>query len=174
MLNNNFPHNASHTEFRTLPVLGCAAYGQSRLISRSRYGPEPNAGRWLKISMHPIQSSRQSPTLLQTRVPEASARNPIPFFFSSRRRHTICSRDWSSDVCSSDLPANARHHIVDERVVAARRAVAEHRDRLARQHQARELVDRQVRPLARAVDGEEAQRDEAKIGRASCRERGWS
>src|SRR4030042_5420898 len=26
------------------------------------------------------------------------------FFFSSRRRHTRCSRDWSSDVCSSDLP----------------------------------------------------------------------
>src|SRR2546422_10989011 len=26
------------------------------------------------------------------------------FFFSSRRRHTSCSRDWSSDVCSSDLP----------------------------------------------------------------------
>src|SRR5690606_40944421 len=25
------------------------------------------------------------------------------FFFSSRRRHTIFSRDWSSDVCSSDL-----------------------------------------------------------------------
>src|SRR5690606_40122110 len=24
-------------------------------------------------------------------------------FFSSRRRHTIFSRDWSSDVCSSDL-----------------------------------------------------------------------
>src|SRR3989449_10627757 len=27
------------------------------------------------------------------------------FFFSSRRRHTRCSRDWSSDVCSSDLGA---------------------------------------------------------------------
>src|SRR5712675_3114277 len=27
----------------------------------------------------------------------------IVFFFSSRRRHTRCSRDWSSDVCSSDL-----------------------------------------------------------------------
>src|SRR2546422_11050742 len=27
------------------------------------------------------------------------------FFFSSRRRHTRCSRDWSSDVCSSDLYA---------------------------------------------------------------------
>src|SRR2546422_7833927 len=32
------------------------------------------------------------------------------FFFSSRRRHTRCSRDWSSDVCSSDLgvPVAAR------------------------------------------------------------------
>src|SRR5690625_7917423 len=26
------------------------------------------------------------------------------FFFSSRRRHTRWPRDWSSDVCSSDLP----------------------------------------------------------------------
>src|SRR2546429_2396553 len=34
------------------------------------------------------------------------------FFFSSRRRHTRCSRDWSSDVCSSDLatrPSSFRH-----------------------------------------------------------------
>src|SRR5690606_39797972 len=27
----------------------------------------------------------------------------LSFFFSSRRRHTSFSRDWSSDVCSSDL-----------------------------------------------------------------------
>src|SRR5690606_40832941 len=27
----------------------------------------------------------------------------VIFFFSSRRRHTRFSRDWSSDVCSSDL-----------------------------------------------------------------------
>src|SRR5690606_41169849 len=27
----------------------------------------------------------------------------VKFFFSSRRRHTSFSRDWSSDVCSSDL-----------------------------------------------------------------------
>src|SRR5687768_17299800 len=38
------------------------------------------------------------------------------FFFSSRRRHTRCSRDWSSDVCSSDLhpgyvPENMRDKI---------------------------------------------------------------
>src|SRR6266542_4393179 len=30
------------------------------------------------------------------------------FFFSSRRRHTICYRDWSSDVCSSDLRRDQR------------------------------------------------------------------
>src|SRR3989442_405009 len=29
------------------------------------------------------------------------------FFFTSRRRHTRCGRDWSSDVCSSDLPRPA-------------------------------------------------------------------
>src|SRR5690606_41199634 len=37
----------------------------------------------------------------------AAARCPVSrgplFFFSSRRRHTSFSRDWSSDVCSSDL-----------------------------------------------------------------------
>src|SRR5438105_14692113 len=31
------------------------------------------------------------------------------FFFSSRRRHTRSTRDWSSDVCSSDLPARNQH-----------------------------------------------------------------
>src|SRR5256884_1659362 len=34
----------------------------------------------------------------------------LPFFFSSRRRHTRCSRDWSSDVCSSDLAHAAVRH----------------------------------------------------------------
>src|SRR5258705_4631573 len=29
------------------------------------------------------------------------------FFFSSRRRHTRCLSDWSSDVCSSDLNVDA-------------------------------------------------------------------
>src|SRR5207245_4551200 len=51
------------------------------------------------------------------------------FFFSSRRRHTRCYRDWSSDVCSSDLPSPAlftfvavRHTLraagVDDRALA--------------------------------------------------------
>src|SRR6266704_4805186 len=33
------------------------------------------------------------------------SRSPeLVFFFSSRSRHTRSKRDWSSDVCSSDLP----------------------------------------------------------------------
>src|SRR5256884_108862 len=36
------------------------------------------------------------------------------FFFSSRRRHTRCSRDWSSDVCSSDLALQAGPQRVGE------------------------------------------------------------
>src|SRR6266536_4661040 len=34
--------------------------------------------------------------------------NILFFFVSSRRRHTISTRDWSSDVCSSDLAARFR------------------------------------------------------------------
>src|SRR3712207_7598220 len=35
------------------------------------------------------------------------------FFFSSRRRHTRYWRDWSSDVCSSDLDKNGYAFILD-------------------------------------------------------------
>src|SRR3712207_5183834 len=35
----------------------------------------------------------------------------VIFFFSSRRRHTRYWRDWSSDVCSSDLRENDRIQI---------------------------------------------------------------
>src|SRR5690349_24589424 len=70
------------------------------------------------------------------------------FFFSSRRRHTRSLRDWSSDVCSSDLAgANAKPPSL--RVGTSRgtskRAIAKKR-----------------RPFARWIE----------IGRASCRERG--
>src|SRR5690348_17826885 len=39
----------------------------------------------------------------------------VVFFFSSRRRHTIWTGDWSSDVCSSDLPDVGLEHQADPR-----------------------------------------------------------
>src|SRR5215203_381663 len=46
------------------------------------------------------------------------------FFFSSRRRHTRYWRDWSSDVCSSDLPAVPAGRA--RRVRARRGCLSEH------------------------------------------------
>src|SRR5207249_9583018 len=37
------------------------------------------------------------------------------FFFSSRRRHTRSKRDWSSDVCSSDLGVEGGEAIPGDR-----------------------------------------------------------
>src|SRR5207249_6296622 len=42
----------------------------------------------------------------EMRKPEAW--RAVCFFFSSRRRHTRSKRDWSSDVCSSDLSGAPR------------------------------------------------------------------
>src|ERR1035441_10685978 len=44
------------------------------------------------------------------------------FFFSSRRRHTRCLSDWSSDVCSSDLERG-----VSGEYVPSRRSIRHHR-----------------------------------------------
>src|SRR2546429_7471526 len=41
----------------------------------------------------------------------------LSFFFSSRRRHTRCSRDWSSDVCSSDLASHGESFRTAEEVL---------------------------------------------------------
>src|SRR6266511_3834700 len=43
----------------------------------------------------------------------------ISFFFSSRSRHTSFSRDWSSDVCSSDLTSPSCPDVTQGRVVQA-------------------------------------------------------
>src|SRR5207247_4986538 len=45
------------------------------------------------------------------------------FFFSSRRRHTRSARDWSSDVCSSDLPPGDRAASLRDRLVAIERTL---------------------------------------------------
>src|SRR5438445_10751531 len=54
----------------------------------------------------------------------------ILFFFSSRRRHTRYWRDWSSDVCSSDLDHRLQHLDQGERrPVHARERAGEGGDR---------------------------------------------
>src|SRR2546422_6113469 len=45
------------------------------------------------------------------------------FFFSSRRRHTRCSRDWSSDVCSSDLVGACAALTLDKQGVCSKAGV---------------------------------------------------
>src|SRR5690606_39415560 len=50
------------------------------------------------------------------------------FFFSSRRRHTRFSRDWSSDVCSSDLTDEKnKQYWIDKIMAAYRNAKGEDR-----------------------------------------------
>src|SRR3712207_8145872 len=56
------------------------------------------------------------------RVRDTLCRLLMFFFFSSRRRHTRYWRDWSSDVCSSDLATTAdliaaieAHHLLPAR-----------------------------------------------------------
>src|SRR5580700_9900154 len=44
-----------------------------------------------------------------TVIPTMATVVSVRFFFSSRRRHTSSLRDWSSDVCSSDLRTVALH-----------------------------------------------------------------
>src|SRR6266496_5027289 len=48
----------------------------------------------------------------------------LVFFFSSRRRHTRSLRDWSSDVCSSDLEGPAMQDLL--RTAVRRPDCAEH------------------------------------------------
>src|SRR3712207_1378414 len=78
------------------------------------------------------------------------------FFFSSRRRHTRYWRDWSSDVCSSDLA---------ERIVAPA-ALANVRRELA-------LLVSLLQPIQshESFTAWKAALSRVKIGRASCRER---
>src|SRR5207245_6613583 len=91
------------------------------------------------------------------------------------RRHTMCYRYWSSDVCFSDL-AQVQHGPI-ETGLQRRGDVSMHRCDFLRRIPRREQALRQVRPrrqialalLRRAIHAQEGDANE--IGRASCRER---
>src|SRR5690606_39522436 len=88
----------------------------------------------------------------------------VLFFFSSRRRHTRFSRDWSSDVCSSDLC----------RVLGLCRSSYRYEPR---REEPMELLQ-ELRQIASERPRFGYRRLHAllrrQIGRASCRERGYS
>src|SRR5690606_25270811 len=86
------------------------------------------------------------------------------FFFSSRRRHTRFSRDWSSDVCSSDLRGRAAAEIgAVAEVRAAAEIAAECGQRIVLRGRvcarsillknAAQVVDRLLQFLVACVDG---------------------
>src|SRR5207245_6763848 len=95
-------------------------------------------------------------------------------FFSSRRRHTRCYRDWSSDVCSSDLKTrDVTELLVDaELPLGPIEAVATYHDACHLVHG--QKIRREPRALLGRIPGLRfVDLPESEIGRASCRERVW-
>src|SRR2546429_3327997 len=97
----------------------------------------------------------------------------LVLFFSSGRRHTGCSRDWSSDVCSSDLwPIRSAPRGPNRPTGPLRASSGCHRpsgQTTAAMHWPRS-VRRESRPAA-ARYGPAVGPARREIGRASCRER---
>src|SRR5499426_2312194 len=63
--------------------------------------PRPSARRARRRA--PRGTARRSSVVAALRTADGETDRAGGFFFSSRRRHTRCLSDWSSDVCSSDL-----------------------------------------------------------------------
>src|SRR5207245_5025014 len=94
------------------------------------------------------------------------------FFFSRGRRHTRCYRDWSSDVCSSDLVQDAgRNAGLVRQFDKARRRKGHLLARLENERVAgRDRIGPEpARHHRRKIEGGDGGEE---IGRASCRERG--
>src|SRR5690606_40529098 len=93
-----------------------------------------------------------------------------------RRRHTRFSRDWSSDVCSSDLELRFDAGAAGVAHSRARTFVFEQRDNRPREPALVVRLDEQARLALddRLVDAPGARGDHgtpAEIGRAACRDR---
>src|SRR3712207_7226744 len=91
----------------------------------------------------------------------------IVFFFSSRRRHTRYWRDWSSDVCSSDLRHGGRD---DERRRHGRRPPGGGELAMAKQVVGLKIGASQLAAARLSVNGSRS--EERRVGK-ECRSR-WS
>src|SRR5699024_11830429 len=94
----------------------------------------------------------------------------VVFFFSSRRRHTRSKRDWSSDVCSSDLD---REIVESELLFDGTSYQMDFVDLEEKFKQGAKafILCSPHNPVGRVWTKEELKQLE--IGRASCREREW-
>src|SRR2546422_1665751 len=75
----------------------------------------------------------------------------IFFFFSSRRRHTRCSRDWSSDVCSSDLETLVRELSKELEVLELRSKIQEQVQEQVSQSQREYLLREQMKAIQKEL-----------------------
>src|SRR5690606_39942028 len=93
------------------------------------------------------------------------------FFFSSRRRHTRFSRDWSSDLCSSDLLQGRMR--AQKKTSAVFGRAGERATHLVGSCVAMHLLQRYWQPMPCTLLWQlPSLLRPAEIGRASCRERG--
>src|SRR5690606_40890756 len=94
------------------------------------------------------------------------------FLFSSRRRHTRFSRDWSSDVCSSDLAHKIRTEKIAIKDVKLRTFIADDSSRDDLVAHVYDVTYGVIKPQDNLVIIDDSIVRGNKIGRASCRERG--
>src|SRR5699024_11255072 len=90
---------------------------------------------------------------------------PHVFFISSRRRHTRSKRDWSSDVCSSDLNTDQWTFYLLTQIVPD-----EHRETVKTAGTWKKAMEVLGAKLEKSSELQNEVFDH-KIGRASCRER---
>src|SRR3712207_7199110 len=131
----------------------------------------------LTLSMHDVQDKKHSELYLGRMRLLRKSRGVLRscvlisfFFFSSRRRHTRYWRDWSSDVCSSDLDVatGANHAGKNARRLATRRKNQLTREQAERESEAELNWERKASLRRRS----KARSEERRVGK-ECRSR-WS
>src|SRR5699024_11452047 len=93
----------------------------------------------------------------------------LVLFVSSRGRHTISKRDWSSDVCSSDL------YLQTDKSKGIRHGKQDRKRMRRCRFSIGSAPLTSITKSDAQISGGETRQDykDTKIGRASCRGRGW-